>query len=68
VVRADAVLGGWAAGDLLRVWKGPAFHLRQDAVLVHLGFQKASVAVKLHQVENLGSEWNTVSLQKEPES
>lgn len=60
VVRADAVLGSWAAGDLLRVREGTSLHLCQDAFLVQLGFQKASVAIKLHQVENLWSRCHAV--------
>lgn len=55
MVRADAVLGSWAAGDLLGVWEGTSLHLCQDTFLVQLGLQKASIAVKLHQVENLWS-------------
>lgn len=53
VVRADAVLGGRAAGHLLGVGEGAALHLRQDALLVQRGLQEARVAVELHQVENL---------------
>lgn len=53
------MLGGRAAGDLLRVRERAAFHLRQDAFLVQLGLQKASVAIKLHQIENLKSKCNT---------
>lgn len=60
VVRADAVLGSWAAGDLLGVREGTPLHLCQDAFLVQLGFQKSSIAVKLHQVENLWSRCHAV--------
>lgn len=47
------MFGGGAAGDLLRVGQRAALHLRQDALLVQRRFQKASVAVELHQVEDL---------------
>lgn len=63
MVGVDAVLGGGAAGDLLGVRQGAAFHLGQDAFLVQLGFQKASIAIKLHQVENLWSKCHAVKLQ-----
>lgn len=53
VVRAAAVLGGGAAGHVLRVGQRAALHLRQDALLVQLGLEEAGVAVKLHQVEDL---------------
>lgn len=68
MVGADTVLGGWAAGDLLGVREGASFHLCQDAFLVQLGFQKASIAIKLHQVENLRSKRHEVQSQKEQNS
>lgn len=68
VVGVDTVLGGWAAGDLLGVREGASFHLCQDAFLVQLGFQKAGIAIKLHQVENLRSKHHTAQSQKEQSS
>lgn len=62
------MLGGWAAGDLLGVREGASFHLCQDAFLVELGFQKAGIAIKLHQVENLRSKHHAAQSQKEQSS
>lgn len=67
VVRAGAVLGGGAAGDLLRVGQRAALHLRQDALLVQRGFQEPRVAVELHQVENLLGRHGTIPSHTEPD-
>lgn len=61
VFWAGAAPGSRAAGHLLGVGQRAALHLGQDAFLVQLGFQKASVAIKLHQVENLPSEYDSLA-------
>lgn len=53
VGAGGAVLGGGAAGDVIRIGERPALHLRHHALLVQQGLQEAGVAVELHQVENL---------------
>lgn len=58
------MLGGWAAGHLLRVGQGAALHLGQDALLVQLGLQEARVAIKLHQVENLQGKRGAAQIQR----
>lgn len=47
------MFGGGATGNVVGVWQGPALHLSQHALLVQERFEKARVAVKLHQVIDL---------------
>lgn len=53
VRTGGAVLGGGAAGDVVRVRQRPALHLCQHTLLVQTRLEEPRVAVKLHQVKNL---------------
>lgn len=53
VGASGAVFGVGAAGDVVRVRQWPTLHFCQHALLVQKRLEEPSVAVELHQVEDL---------------
>lgn len=52
-VRASAMFGRGAAGDLVGVWKRTPLNFCKHTFLIQVGLEEACVTVKLHQVKDL---------------